>query len=178
MARQKKNGNANSKYVLTNYDVQVRSVNRNRKDIADWRDAHKAAESIHAPNRVRLYDLYDDVLLDGHLSGIIGKRFDAVLNKEIFFTRNKQRVEALDDLCGSLRFRDLIQLILETKLWGISGIEFIPGGTFEFLPLKRKHIKPDIHIYATEQNGREGFAYSKLPNLWVLGKEDDLGLLL
>lgn len=169
---------ADSKYTITNYEVQVRSVNRTAKDVESWRDAHKTAESVHFPNRVRLYDLYEDVLLDGHLTGIINKRFDAVLNKELYFQKDKKRVEEMDDLCQSLKFRELITWILETKLWGITGIEFIPGKELQFLKMRRKHIKPEIGIYAIEQNGREGYDYTKLPNLWVIGDCDDLGLLL
>lgn len=168
----------NSKYQLTKYNVEVRAVNRDSKDIGDWRNAHKTAERIQMPNRVRLYDLYADVLLDGHLSGIISKRFDAVLNKELFFEKGNKRVEEMDKLCRSLKFRELITLLLETKLWGITGIEFIPGADFQFLKMRRKHIKPDIGIYAKEQYGHEGYDYRKQMNLWVIGDPEDLGLLL
>ncbi|MBS1740717.1 MAG: DUF935 family protein [Bacteroidetes bacterium] len=168
----------NSKYQLTRYDVEVRAVNRDTKDIADWRDAHRTAERVLMPNRVRLYDLYADVLLDGHLSGVISKRFDAVLNKALYFENEKERVKEMDKLCRSLKFRDLITLILETKLWGVTGIEFIPGAELQFLKMRRKHIKPNIGIYTKEQYGYEGYDYKKQQNLWVIGDPEDLGLLL
>jgi hypothetical protein len=66
-------------------ELNIRAADRGRKDIQTWRGALISAESIRYPNRTRLYDLYEDVMLDGHLSGVIAKRIDAILNKEIFF---------------------------------------------------------------------------------------------
>lgn len=172
-----------SKYNLVTNQITIRPVNRSPKDIADYRRAQKTAESIAAPNRVLLYDMYEDVREDGHLTGIIGKRVDTVLNKEIHFeVKGKdgkgKRVEEMNDLIESGKFRELLRLIQEKKLYGISGVEFIPGKDFDFLEMKRKHIKPDIGLYTWEQNGRDGVPYNELANFWVMGNKDDLGLLL
>ena len=72
------------KEIIIN-ELNIRSVDRSRKDISTWRGALLSAESVYYPNRSRLYDLYEDVILDGHLSGVIAKRIDAVLNKELSF---------------------------------------------------------------------------------------------
>ncbi len=61
-------------------ELIIRSADRCRKDIATWRAALINAESVYFPNRSRLYDVYEDIILDGHLTGIIAKRIDAVLN--------------------------------------------------------------------------------------------------
>jgi len=169
---------AKSKYVITNHEVNIRSADRSSKDISTWRDALRTAESVYYPRRVRLYDLYADILLDGHLSGIISKRMDAVLNKDIFFEKGGKRVEDMDALVHSQKFREIMHNILETQLWGISGLEFIPGAELNFLRMHRKHIRPDLGKYVLEQNGEEGYDYRSLSNLWVMGDKDDLGLLL
>ncbi|MBS1687862.1 MAG: DUF935 family protein [Bacteroidetes bacterium] len=160
------------------HELNVRSVDRSRKDIGTWRNAHISAESVYYPNRSRLYDLYDDVILDGHLSGIIAKRIDAVLNKQLYFEKDGKRVCELDGLINSLQFRDIMRTIMQTLLWGISGIEFLPGRELAFLKVPRKHIKPNIGIIAYEQSGTDGISYADVPNIWVMGEEDDLGLLL
>ena len=67
------------------HELNLRSADRSKKDIGTWRHALTSAESVYYPNRTRLYDLYEDVALDGHLSGVIAKRIDAVLNKEVYF---------------------------------------------------------------------------------------------
>ena len=159
-------------------ELNIRSVDRSRKDIATWRGALISAESVYYPTRTRLYDLYEDVVLDGHLSGVISKRIDAVLNKEICFHANGKRVHELDGLLRSLPFREVMRTIMETQLWGISGIEFIPGREFAFQPIPRKHIRPDLGIITYEQTGTDGISYDGMGNIWVMGEDKDLGLLL
>jgi len=159
-------------------DINVRSVNRNNKDINTWRNALQAAESIYHPNRTRLYDLYEDILLDGHLTGVIAKKINAVLNKEIYFEKDGQRVHELDELISSLTFREVIKTILETLLWGLSGLEFVPAASLTCNTIPRKHIKPENGIIAYEQNGKDGIAYTAMPNVWIMGTPSDLGLLL
>ena len=56
----------------------VRQVPRTSPRIEDWRSSHSAAESRYYPLRTRLYNIYDEILLDGHLSGIISKRLNTV----------------------------------------------------------------------------------------------------
>ena len=160
--------------------LNIISVDRTSKDIQSWRNAHQNAEATQYPNRTRLYDIYKDVELDGHLSGIIQKRFDAVLNKHLYFEKAGEggKADEMDDLIESSAFRDLITLVLEQKLWGLSGAEFIPGKDFKFLPIPRKHIKPYWRIIATEQSGQEGFKYDEMWNVIVWGNNDELGLYL
>src|ERR1035437_7774479 len=100
-------------------ELNIRSADRSRKDISNWRTALIGAESVYYPNRSRLYDLYEDVVLDGHLSGVIAKRMDAVLNKEICFEAGGKKNQAIEELVHSLSFRDIMRTIMETQLWGI-----------------------------------------------------------
>ncbi len=159
-------------------EINVRSVDRSRKDIATWRSALTAAESVYYPNRTRLYDLYDDIMLDGHLSGVITKKINAVLNKELTFEVSGRRVQKMDALIDSLPFREVVHTIIETLLWGISALEFVPGDSLSLQKIPRKHIKPEKGIIAFEQNGVDGIPYCNRENIWVMGCDDDLGLLL
>lgn len=166
------------KEALIINEIHVRSVDRSRKDIATWRSALSGAESVYFPNRTRLYDLYEDILLDGHLTGVITKKANAVLNKEICFEVGGKRVKEMDTLIQSLAFRDIVRTVIETLLWGISGIEFILGPELAFNLVPRKHIKPEAGIIAFEQSGNEGISYGSMPNVWIMGNPHDLGLLL
>jgi hypothetical protein len=167
----------NPKAVVIN-KIIIRPVDRSPKDIQRWRTAHKYAESIVYANRVLLYDLYDDVVLDGHLTGVWQKRVDAVLNKNLHFEVNGKRIDEMNKVIESEVFRDIITLLMEKKMWGLSGFEFIPGPKLEFEPIPRKHIKPDLRIISYEQSGQEGISYDDVDNLWIVGKRRDLGLLL
>ncbi len=170
--------NAHPQQDIIVNELNVRSADRCKKDILYWRGALVSAESVYYPNRTRLYDLYEDIILDGHLSGVIAKRIDAVLNKDIYFETGGVKNHELDELTGSLAFRNIVRTIMETQLWGISGIEFIPGPTLAYEKIPRKHIKPDTGIIAFEQTGGEGIPYAGMPNIWIMGDPKDFGLLL
>ncbi len=159
-------------------EINIRSADRSNKDIATWRGALRAAESTANPSRTHLYDLYDEVLLDGHLTGVIAKKINAVLNKELYFEKNGERIAAMDDLIHSQPFRTVVQTIVETLLWGVSAIEFVPGPQLAVHTLPRKHIRPEKGLITWEQGGNDGIAYKDRNNIWVLGTENDLGLLL
>lgn len=168
---------AHKETVIIN-EINVRSADRSRKDIASWRNALTSAESVYFPNRTRLYDLYEDILLDGHLTGVVSKKINAVLNKEIIFEADGKQVPEMDVLIRSMAFRDIVRTIIETLLWGISAIEFVPGAELSFHHLPRKHIKPELGIIAYEQTGNQGIPYKDLQQVWVMGSKNDLGLLL
>lgn len=151
-------------------DIRIQQVNRTKQSVEGWRNAHKAADSIANPNRTRLYDLYDDIMLDGHLTGIVQKRLDAVLNKPIEYLDTKgKKVDDMDKHIYTGAFREIVRLIMETHLWGVTGLEFIPGKELQFIPIPRKHIKPEFGIIALEQNATTGgIPYANEPNIWII----------
>lgn len=163
--------------LLTSEIVQI-STDRSAKDVGIFRHAHISAESIHYPNRTRLYDLYSDIELDGHLTGIINKRIDTVLNKEFSFKRKNEKDEDVQNLIESNEFRNMIRNILYSKMQGIVAFEFIPGQKFCFKVIPRKHIKPEKKVITINQSDYEGTPYEGLSNVWVIGEERDLGVLL
>lgn len=165
--------------VIVNDFTQV-APNRNRKDIGKLKSSIERAESIHLPNRTQLYDLYHDIVtIDGHLSGIIRKRKDSILNKSLqFVDKNKRKVDKFDKLIYSNKFRRLIELILDSRFWGISGFEFIVGDKFDFVEIPRKHIRPEKGIIVKSQYDNTGIPVDGLPYVWLVGESDDLGLLL
>jgi len=160
-------------------ELNVMSADNSKRNIGDYSAARESAESKWNPHRVLLYDMYDHIILDGHLTGIIQKRIDSVLNKEIYYAgKDGNRKEAFDTLIESEAFRDTVRRIVESILYGISGLEFIPGDKFCFEDINRKHIKPELGIISLEQYGNEGFEYENIDNVLIVGKKKDLGLLL
>ena len=76
--RKNKQGN-----IIVQQIVNV-APDRSRKDVGTLKQSLERAESAQLPNRYKLYDLYHDVLsLDGHLSGLIGKRTKAVAGRAL-----------------------------------------------------------------------------------------------
>lgn len=161
-------------------EITYVAPDRNRKDIAHLKQAILSAESIYAANRVRLYDLYHDlVTIDGHLSGILEKRTKSVTNKKmVFVDAEGRKVDALDALIGSQDFECLIELIMDSIYWGISGLEFVPGHTFAFNEIDRRHIRPEKHQVARSQYDYSGIDISQYPGVWLIGRPKNLGKLL
>lgn len=160
-------------------ELTLVSPNRNRKDVGKLKEALERAESIYTPSRTQLYDLYHDVVtIDGHLSGIISKRIDAVTNKHIVFTKNKKKIDELDDLIQSEKFNKLVENILLQKIWGVTGIEFIVGKEFDYNIIPRKHIRTEKNCIVKSQYDFNGISIDDLPMVWVIGGKYDFGKLL
>ncbi|HFG0470805.1 phage portal protein family protein [Flavobacterium psychrophilum] len=164
-------------------DLTLVSPDRSHKDIQTLKTNVLSAESVYFPNRVGLYDLYHDVVsMDGYLKGILEKRIKTVLNKKLKrFDANGKEDKPVTELMASNDGRNLITQILESQFWGISGVEFVIGDKFQFEPIPRKHIKPEKGLITKSQYGiteENAFKYADMPFVWVIGKKDDLGLLL
>ena len=159
--------------------INITSADRSSKDIGFFKSSLESAERIHYPNRSRLYDLYDDCMLDGQVAGSVRKLVDEVLNKKIVFQKAKKNVEAMDEVIESSHFRGVVEQIVLSEIWGISALEFIPGDeVLEYKEFPRKHIKPDTKTIALHQSGHEGIPYEGVSNFWIIGKEKNLGLML
>lgn len=163
--------------ILNN--IMSRAPVRIKQDIQSWRQALMSAESRYYPNRTRLYDIYADIRLDAHLAGIISKRISTILNTPIYLhDKQGEKVEELDTFLESMEFRKIIREIMETQFWGITGLEFIPGTEVSCRIIPRKHIKTKTQLISIEQNiQEEGYDYTKLDNVWIIGEPEDLGLL-
>lgn len=161
-------------------DFSFVAPDRNRKDVGTLKKSIERAESVHCPNRYRLYDLYHDVLtLDSHLSGICDKRVKTITNKVLFFAdRNGTKVDAMDNLISSARFERLLEIFMETLLWGTSAVEFLQGDSFDFVEIDRRHIRPEKRKITKSQFDYDGMNIDDYPNVWLMGRPNDLGLLL
>lgn len=164
---------------LVFHQLIMRNIDRSQKDHSDWRVAHRMAEAVLNPSRRKIFDLYEDVILDGHLSGIWRKRVTSVVNKKLMFVKDKEEDETFDKLIKSKRFRQLRKKLMRVHSYGIVGVEFVTGQDFNFVEIPVKHIRPEKHMVTIDVDGEKGFSYTSNPNLWVLQNDDEpLGFLL
>ncbi|RXK57558.1 DUF935 family protein [Lacibacter luteus] len=166
------------KVVVTMTELILQTIDRSRADISKWWNSLQRAEQISYPNRTNLYDLYERIILDGHLTGIMDKRVKSVKNKKLHYKVNGNSVKELDDLIKSIKFREFIELLFEKKSHGLVGFEFTIGTGFDYQVIPRKHIKPEAKIIATEQNGWTGTSYEGVWNVMVLEDIKRFGFLL
>ena len=77
-SKQTTGNNAQQGIVLQN--IIIKAPTRKVYDVGDWRTALRNADS----GRVKqLYDLFDDLMVDGVLSDAVQRRIDAVTNSEL-----------------------------------------------------------------------------------------------
>jgi hypothetical protein len=168
-------------------NLVVRTTNRGGKvDINNWRGAHKQAEAIIGTGaRVQLYDMYDDALLDPHLSGVIEKRIMSITNHKLRFLNDNKEVEEVTDIIKGKGFRELLRNMMWAKMWGI-GLEELTKDDFGNLvtySVPRKHIRPRTQQIVQEQFGADGTGISYREGIYLntcveIGTPNDLGLLL
>lgn len=148
-------------------------------DISDYTTAIKSAENVENPSRVRLFDLYADIIMDTHLSSVIDKRINAVLCTEIEFTRADGTTDdAITEQIRSPWFSRFVRDILEAQFWGFTLCQFFRDGEWiDYNLIPRKHVCPLRQIIKRNQADTEGPAWDEYPGLIFIGRPDDLGLL-
>lgn len=165
--------------------LEQQAVMRRAQDIETWRRALRIAETIGNQNRVPLYDLYDDILLDGRLEALLGKRRTNVTNKHVAIHNDKG--EPMGDLLQHFQtpwFRDLKGHIIDSIFWGHSLIELITdrGKVVGAELVPRKHVRPEFgDILIRQGDPSQRIAYTEPVNadyLLPVGSRDNLGLLL
>ncbi|WP_425628856.1 phage portal protein family protein [Cellulophaga lytica] len=178
---------ANQPTQIVLQKIDVRKPMRTEQDIPKWRNAIKSAEGIN-PRRRLLYTLYADVVLDGHVESVMGKRFDAVTSANWqFVDKEGKPIDEVNQLIDTIGFDELLTEIINSKFWGYSILEpkFWKGvdDTWEMSAglLPRYHYRPEMGVVSFDAisddgiNIREG-VYAK--TIMEVGKTDDLGLLV
>ena len=171
----------NSTPVIQN--ITIKPIRRTTQDIGTWRTAMVAAEA-EQPRRVLLYDLYEDLLLDGHLGSVIEKRIRAVTNSPLLYVSNKKSIDEITDLQDTAWFETLLTELMNAKFYGHSLIEFSydeEGNlTCELVP--RKHVEHKTGIILKEQSDTTGINYredkARFPWLIESGTWKQHGILL
>lgn len=164
---------------LVIHEINQVNIDRTPKDVATLRSGLLAAENIYFPNRSRLLDLYADVWLDGHFTGVWEKRRAASTKKKIIFAdKSGKEKDEFKNLLESKQFRKLKQHIIDYIIWGLSGAQFIPGDAFKWVPIPRKHILIEKCQIKINQSDQSGIDYTKDPFVMVYGDKGDLGLML
>ena len=159
-------------------------------DISHWRYACQLAVNVENPSRLQLYDIYNDVDLDAHLTGAIGQVNGFVKCRSFKLTNPKgDTVKEAEVYFNTEWFKDLLDYILESIYWGHSLIELgnvitDDNGNINFDGVKlipRKHVIPEYGriVKNLGEGWQYGIDYRTSPySDWLIeaGKKDDLGL--
>jgi SPP1 gp7 family putative phage head morphogenesis protein len=154
----------------------VKAPNRRPHDVGEWRNALRAADM----GRVKLlYDLFEDLLIDGVLADAVEKRVMAVTNSPLTFQdASGKEVPAILDLIDTPDFETMLATIMDSKLYGRSGGEFDFTDGFRFHQIPAKHIRPESKVITINDYDEHGIPYTDDDMLLVLGQPRKFGLLL
>ncbi len=152
----KKDPSKNTSLIVN--QIVVKAPVRNTVDIDTWRQALRQADR---GRMARLFNLYDDLLLDNVLSDAISKRVEAITNAELVFAnKSGKEVPVMSELIDTIEFEDLVIEILNAKFWGYSVIEMDFSGdipTPYLIPRKNINIKEGE--YTREEMDERGTPY-------------------
>lgn len=151
---------------------------RGNADIATYLSAVRIAENVDWPKRVKLYDLYADLLTDGHLSAVVNKRKSAILCQRIE-CRHKGKVDdAIQEQVDSPWFFDFLGDLWDTILYDQTLIQMYRDGkwlNYDLVP--RKHVDAQKRLVYRHQSDLAGFSWDEYDDLLFVGREHGLGLL-
>lgn len=163
--------------------IVIKPPTRKTFDVGEWRTALQSADM----GRVKtLYDLFDDLLIDGTLSDAIDKRIQAITNSALTFQdASGKEVDDMVSIIDTTAFEDLLKCIMEQLVWGRSGGEFdftktLPDGrpSFGFTAFPAKHIKPENKSILINDYDESGVPYENDDHLLILARARQFGMLL
>jgi len=155
---------------------------RTNVDIASWRTAIQAAESIISPRRRALYDLYDDLMLDAHLRSVVDKRRRAVRAMPITFLKDGDSVAEIEDFINTGAFRMMLSDLIDHRFFGHTLIQIdFTGEKLKYNLVPRKHVVPEFGLVTINQGDSTGIDYRSAPEcnyIIEVGTPRDLGSLV
>lgn len=164
-------------------NIIVRPARLETTDISTWRTA---VNNFKVGSRLKLYDLYDNIMGDPFLFDAVDKLIGSVTNAEIIFQKDKQSVEAIDDMIDTPEFEKFIKEIAYSDIVGKSVIDTIFSPEFDIFSFPRKNIlikgvdkalKDRQRFIIEKETDQSGYDYTKDPYIIECGDDNDMGLL-
>lgn len=189
------NSRVGKQYTTFTSEIKTVAVQMISQDISHWKTAINAARNVTNPRRKQLYDLYENILIDGHCFSVSDKRKKGITNRRPMFepSDGEQLVdEAITDLILEAPwFYDLRGLACDSKPWGHSLIEMVPSRDpnnilDEVKLVPRANVKPETGFVSFDvSNDTKGIYYrgenadpAFSPYLIEVGGRKDYGLLM
>lgn len=172
-----------SKVTQLLVDTMKRSRTMWRKEINHWQQARASRYSIVMPRNFLMQDLFEDVMMDGHLHGITENRTLRSTNKNfIFVDKDGKKNDVLTELIKSKTwFEKFIEFTHKSTFYGASVIflkEMDKDGFKDIELVKRHSVVAELGTIFTDISQTAGFDYRDFPNELIEVQMYDLvGLL-
>lgn len=149
-------------------------------DISTYMVALRAAENVDFSQRAKLFDLYEDISMDTHLSSVIGKRKSSILCSPIEFRRNGKPDERINEQLRSPWFLSFLGDAMDALMQGSTLVQFYRNpktGWIDYDLVPRKHYDPVKRILLRRQTDITGISWDEYPDLLFIGHPRSLGEL-
>lgn len=153
-------------------------------DMQDWTVARNMATNVIRPDRSRLMDLYDGILVDSHLASAMESRVLRVVRSRFRLVRNGESQPDLLQLLETPWFEDFLRYVAEAVFRGHTLIELgelaKPGELKTVNRIDPRNVLPWGGMVVRRQGEETGYKYREAPlNAYLIevGRPDDLGLL-
>ncbi len=173
-----------SNQLISSTIPYVNTLYRIQSDLNTFNNALIFAMNVHNPQRIELFRLYQDIMLDAHLSSVINTRKASVLSAGfILVDKDGKENEENSNLLDTKWFYDFLNLSLDENYFGFSLIEFgdLIDNEFQYiLEVPRQYVKPEFGIVGASTADLTGESYLDLPySNWAIlvGEKHNLGLL-
>lgn len=169
---------------VTNFMVDIIRRQRRlwRKELTDLQAARYARYQAEYPKTYPLQEVYDDIMQDGHLTGITGNRTLRTTNKSYVFSVNGKKDDKLTEFIKDKTwFETTLEKAHESIYRGYSLLwvkEFEKGEIKKVQLIERGAVIPEQQILLRDLNGKDGIDFSELGDiLWYAQFYDHIGLL-
>lgn len=152
-----------------------------RKELDQWQAAKMAFLNNDNPKTYLLQEVYNDAMLDAHLSANVLNRINRLKNKSFLIKDKDGNITDKSQYLESKWFLKVVEYAIESIIYGYSLIyikKAIKGQIIDVELIDRKHIIPQKNIIVKNVDDEKGFDYTLFPNyLLMVQMGDSLGLL-
>ena len=161
---------------VTNLMVDVIRRQRRlwRKEISDWQHARFARYNADIPRTWYLQEVNDDIMLDGHLTGITENRTLRTTNKNYIFSIDGKKEDTLTELIKDKQWFELLieeahkSIYYEYSLLWVK--EFTKGDIKEIELLPRGLVVPEHKVLLYDLSANSGIDFSEIKDVLIYAK--------
>ncbi len=159
--------------------VILTQVQRFGIGLEDYMQGIRSFENVDFTQRVRLYDILSDCLMDPHLFSVVQKRKSGVLGRKIEFRRNGVADDKVNEQLASPWFQRFREDALDAQYWGFTLVQFYRNdkGWIDYYMVPRKHVDPVLKLIKTRQNDINGESFDEYTDLLMIQGKEALGIL-
>lgn len=166
-------------------DLEKWAMPHRSVDMADWENAYNMAKNPMVPDRSRLLDLYDSIMVDAHLASVVESRVLRVARSKFKLVGKDGKPKP--ELIAVFRqrwFADFLRIVAEAKFYGHTLVELgdlvKPGELKDVTRIDPRNVLPYNGIVVKRFGDTTGYKFREEPlSNYVIevGRMDDLGLL-